>query len=385
MSEEMMQSLTDYSSIQKSSSKKNLASAVKNIPVQLHVVGEDDGKGYLSTKIVLDALCDINIRFQSSKMHFYLYDEINHIAQSEFYNQSEFQYAIDMMQRNNVNTEEVLNIYFINSIAGATSGIIAGYYMPSTDAVAVVNNEVGTGKTVLAHELGHYFGLPHTFGASGTLNELVDGSNCSFAGDNFCDTPADPNSSPWNCPYTAGEIDPNGDLYVPDPTFYMSYAAPTCQTRYSQEQRDYMNFYLDNSRTNLANTDSLDKTELPQTILVLPNDNSTNMDYIVDFQWFGVAGADYYNLLVSRDIGFQNIVLDVDWQATNFVATLEPDSLYFWKVVPYHKGNTCTNYTFAYKLETRNNAGVLIPSTNPFSGIFDIKVFPNPVSDGLCI
>lgn len=45
---------------------------------------------------------------------------------------------------------------------------------------------------VLAHEIGHFFGLYHTFETRFGI-EKVDGSNCETAGDLICDTPADPN------------------------------------------------------------------------------------------------------------------------------------------------------------------------------------------------
>ncbi|MFY0598980.1 MAG: hypothetical protein JXR03_04875 [Cyclobacteriaceae bacterium] len=52
--------------------------------------------------------------------------------------------------------------------------------------------------TSFAHESGHIFGLPHTFGGGSVLSnftastELADDSNCETAGDFICDTPADP-------------------------------------------------------------------------------------------------------------------------------------------------------------------------------------------------
>ena len=78
--------------------------------------------------------------------------------------------------------------------------------------------------------MGHYFGLPHTFSTSDG-NELVDGSNCSTAGDGICDTPADPFvdgddvSSYINGDdvfYYMGK-DINGEYYSPLIGNYMSY------------------------------------------------------------------------------------------------------------------------------------------------------------------
>ncbi|MFZ1496708.1 MAG: M43 family zinc metalloprotease, partial [Saprospiraceae bacterium] len=45
---------------------------------------------------------------------------------------------------------------------------------------------------VATHEMGHFFGLEHTFEVIKYGVERADGSNCRNAGDRICDTPADP-------------------------------------------------------------------------------------------------------------------------------------------------------------------------------------------------
>lgn len=78
----------------------------------------------------------------------------------------------------------------------------------------------------LAHELGHLFGLVHTFEGG---DELVDGSNCETAGDGICDTPADPymeGDITWlrdNCEFVYAGTDSLGRLYQPDVGNTMSY------------------------------------------------------------------------------------------------------------------------------------------------------------------
>jgi len=88
----------------------------------------------------------------------------------------------------------------------------------------------------LAHEMGHLFGLLHTFEGSGT--ELVNGSNCLEAGDLICDTPADPfvegaEDTTWielvNFEFIFDGLDDNGEYYLPDVSNVMSYYnAPSC-------------------------------------------------------------------------------------------------------------------------------------------------------------
>lgn len=100
--------------------------------------------------------------------------------------------------------------------------------------------------SVIAHELGHYFGLSHTFEDSGLEN--ADGSNCSTTGDFICDTPADPYniSKPVddyvdrNCKFTYMEKDANGDFYDPDVSNIMGYYANCRCLKFTQGQYEYM-------------------------------------------------------------------------------------------------------------------------------------------------
>lgn len=87
----------------------------------------------------------------------------------------------------------------------------------------------------LTHELGHFFGLAHTFEGSGEEN--VDGSNCTTAGDRICDTPADPypqfdKLELWinkRCEFINEKKDANGAFYIPHVANIMSYYGCPCQ------------------------------------------------------------------------------------------------------------------------------------------------------------
>ena len=112
------------------------------------------------------------------------------------------------------------------------------------------NNPV---STTLIHEFGHHFSLIHTHGDSNepeSTDELVNGSNCSTAGDRVCDTPADPlingsNVSSVNCMYTGNATDALGQFYDPDTSNIMSYSPNTCTDSISIEQyaRMYAGFH----------------------------------------------------------------------------------------------------------------------------------------------
>ncbi|MEL6863107.1 MAG: T9SS type A sorting domain-containing protein [Bacteroidota bacterium] len=143
-----------------------------------------------------------------------------------------------------------------------------GIYNGSEDAVGLLRNTVNGTSETFAHEIGHFFTLPHThrntnqdpmFGNADGLNvpcrrEAVTRnitndpacfpwpwnppfSHCSFTGDGFCDTPADPTDWP-GCPYNDGGVDFNGDPFDPDETNVMSYYS--CRSMFSPSQVDAM-------------------------------------------------------------------------------------------------------------------------------------------------
>ncbi len=98
----------------------------------------------------------------------------------------------------------------------------------------------------LAHEMGHCLGLYHTH-ETAFGDELVDGSNCSGAGDKLCDTPADPLLSgnvDASCIYTGTDTDANGDSYNPDVTNTMSYAPFDCRGAFTNDQEGRMHNIL---------------------------------------------------------------------------------------------------------------------------------------------
>ncbi|MBL7797429.1 MAG: hypothetical protein JNJ90_13115 [Saprospiraceae bacterium] len=115
----------------------------------------------------------------------------------------------------------------------------------------------GMGSQTWAHELGHYFGLPHTYLGGADRQYVHHATNpedypvtisglsytCLHTGDGFCDTPADPGEcSITNCQITSCPtgFDPLGLPYNPDPTLLMGYGG--CGNRFSDEQRQVMRY-----------------------------------------------------------------------------------------------------------------------------------------------
>ncbi len=104
----------------------------------------------------------------------------------------------------------------------------------------IVMNKSALGGTTPIHEMGHLFGLPHTF-VGGT--ELVRRTNCYSAGDGFCDTEADcypaGNNVIGHCDFIPGPKDANNDFYTPPLDNYMTYFK-SCRCRFTQEQYNFM-------------------------------------------------------------------------------------------------------------------------------------------------
>ena len=99
----------------------------------------------------------------------------------------------------------------------------------------------------LTHELGHFFGLAHTFAIG---DELVDGSNCETAGDRICDTPADPyvpfeekEDYILDCIFISLKQDANGQFYQPDVGNIMSYYKCNCGFTRGQYLRMANNYF----------------------------------------------------------------------------------------------------------------------------------------------
>lgn len=100
----------------------------------------------------------------------------------------------------------------------------------------------------LVHEMGHFFGLLHTFDTEAG-EELVSGDNCEEAGDLICDTPADPYQIgqavenyvdvEMGCRFIDGSSDKEGQVYIPHVGNFMSYYPDTCKCgfTYGQYQR----------------------------------------------------------------------------------------------------------------------------------------------------
>ncbi len=114
-----------------------------------------------------------------------------------------------------------INLYIVNSVFSETINSFSYHKSITTqDSAIVIIPQSGIG---LMHELGHTFGLYHTFETKFGV-ELVNGSNCEVAGDLLCDTPADPGIRlQKGCEFDFKGKDPNNDFYRTEIGNYMTH------------------------------------------------------------------------------------------------------------------------------------------------------------------
>jgi PKD repeat protein len=238
-------------------SSRRSSTAMTSVPIKAHIVRPSAGFGGLTNPQLNNAIATMNSYFANAFLEFFLCEGVNFIDSDDFYD-----YSLDQEAAlTNANIDNVINIYFVNSITTSNGGGLCGYaYFPGGPETILMANSCTTNGSTLTHEMGHFFFLSHTHGnVNGTLTEeLVNGSNCQTTGDFICDTPADPQLSNGkvntSCNYVATEFDANGQLFTPNPRNIMSYSRQACRTELSPQQyaRIYATYQASPSRQVLA-------------------------------------------------------------------------------------------------------------------------------------
>lgn len=205
---------------------KNLPCIDKIFTVYVHVMKDSLGKAGIDSATVAGVIDGINkyfspicVSFKACEYVEYPYYQFDTLTNTQF----------AQMERH-FHKDFRINLYLVShqSVELKKCGFASLKGITNMFSSFIVMEKGCISPNTLAHEMGHYFGLSHTF-AGGT--ELVDGSNCLTAGDKICDTPADPfvdgdplgiyvNSS---CTFTGLMKDANGDYYQPDVGNIMSY------------------------------------------------------------------------------------------------------------------------------------------------------------------
>lgn len=203
-------------------------------------------------EVLEQVILEANRLFEKVDMYF-------RMCSHPFLVQDEKLWDLDIHNSNDIHAKygqaSVINLYipnffFIEDGYGQKSSICGIATFPSEDLdtrLVIINGECISEPYVLAHELGHYYGLYHTHENS-LGRELVRRINCGEAGDLMCDTDADPRLSDNNiddCFYTGKDKDREGNLYIPPVRNVMSYAPFNCKLEFTPEQYLRMRYVQD--------------------------------------------------------------------------------------------------------------------------------------------
>lgn len=262
------------------------------------------------------------------------------------------------------NRNNYLNVWICDITNGAGFGTAGYAYRPTTSFLPganidgiVIDYNIGMGGNVLTHEIGHYLGLDHVWGGSGS---------CS-SDDGFTDTPNTIGPADNQPGFFCGMA--NFQTCGPEVQYenFMDYATG-CSAMYTQEQADYMLLILQGIRSSLLLSPGCDPTNTPPNSdfvsnpsgpgpIVIPQnasvsfyDASTNVPTGWAWTISGTQGVDW-DWISSTNQNTQNPVAefysignyDVTLTASNaFGSDLTPaiENLYI-QVVGAATGNTC--------------------------------------------
>ena len=270
---------------------------IYSVPIKFHIVRHDDGNGGLSENKIPQILDTINAFYKNSFLQFEQCGATNYINNSAFmgFQPEKEEEALT------AKTEKprVINMYFMDSVF-LQDVLVCGFaYLPVGDDPkrAYITNACALSGNTVPHEIGHLFSLLHTHGVSNDgTDELVNGSNCTNAGDNLCDTPADPNLAgkvvynvfPNTCSYVGDEKDANGEEYMPNVYNIMSYTIGQCTREFSPQQYNqvYNSFFFHKRVDLFCSPEEITFTENKfTTAFPNPFTHEINVEYELTGEW----------------------------------------------------------------------------------------------------
>jgi hypothetical protein len=312
-----------------------------------------------------------------------------------------------LMQSNRDNA--AINVFVVQDAGGIPNiSETLGYFSPFTDWLVIRIDEVGRFKKTLSHEIGHFFSLAHPFlgwetpnhydpnedpnpvgvnSPAGTPNELQNGSNCETAADLVCDTPPDYNFGfLWNnCNYTAGTMDPNGDVVDPMENNIMSYFLDCNPEDYTftPDQSDLIITDLNTqARAYIRPNYTPTHAEINGTPELLSPEQDENIPAynVVHLEWTTVEGATAYFVEISRlstfATNFWRYKSVVYGTSKTIYVDMEPDKNYYWRVRPVNEARTCAASSANGKFKTGTTVAV-----DQLTQVDAFKILPNPVSN----
>lgn len=372
------------------------------VPLQIHIVGNDNGSGYMQYATVMRSFCVLNEDFKDAEIQFFLAGPVRYIDNSLYY-VHDFDAGYDMMASNNV--AGAVNCYIVEDPAGN-----CGYYSPGVDGIALAKGCTQPGDHTWAHEVGHFLSLPHPFygweyrdeniahdfddpapefwstdwGADYYV-EKIDGSNCQYAADGFCDTAPDYLDYRWNCNSggvsTVTQHDPNGEAFVSDGTLFMSYSNDLCAARFSDDQISAMRANIEEERPELFSVAPDEESviiPLTEASTVLSPEAGVLIEgSSVLLEWEPISNATHYLVQVNPfsifSIIFNQYIVE---EPRLLFDNLQANKTFYWRVKPFNDYYTCSDFMDVNTFET----GVVTSIEELLPGE-QLRLYPNPTTD----
>lgn len=237
--------------IEKNTTLKNAVNY--KFPIQIHIVRQTNGTGGITAAQANESIAELNADFADAGIEFANCAAINYINNTTYYN---FEQAEEQAITDLYNVEGAINLYYFNRVKidyNGTLSDICGYaYFPVGADHLMLRNSCILSSNTLSHEMGHYFGLLHPhdtrYGAEAITRDANDSCyNCETAGDQLCDTDADPNLNLLvdnNCNYTGTKPGPcSGEQYTPQTDNTMAYSSGICASVFTPQQNSRMIYY----------------------------------------------------------------------------------------------------------------------------------------------
>lgn len=376
--------------------------SITYIPITFHLIGDDNGLGYMDLDDVFRQICSLNELYGPQDVQFYVNFPFRYIDSQDHYEDMDNASSNFLTQQKDANS---LNIFAGPSILNQS----ASFYTPQGDWLFLLTSMAQGDATTLAHEIGHLFTLPHTFVGWESLDardyeggpspasvgggwwssdvELETrgaGKNCNSAADGFCDTPADYVSYRAPCPMTNDLRDPTNVAINPDETNIMSYYFDECVFYFSQEQRDAVmadiidrgwdNFNPPASLVNLDSATATQNSPINSDTVGIPVNNEFTL------QWDAVNGAEGYLITLARTHAVAPVNLELIFEemvmgetTTSYVidtTLLSNPEHYRWRITPINSFKPCADFGDYQRFYVSGTSNADAGDSNG-NGIFD--------------
>ena len=384
------------------------------VPLTVHIVGADNGSNYYREQNLVLALCTLNKDFEEAGIQFYMAGPVRYINNTGYANHNSILKGAEMMFANNV--PNTMNTYIVGNAGG-----FCGYNLPYA-GIVISQNCARPNDHTWAHEAGHHFGIPHPFlGWEGGVSwdnsvthnyanpapdfilydytlfkddfftdtliidtayvERMDGTNCHFAADGFCDTAPDYLYIRWQCSADRRSLitqtDPDGVTFTSDASLIMSYAFDNCSAYFTEQQMSAMRAYLIDRRSNYLQSYAV--PDVPSHDAVIYNKPQAGESVFfrnVVLEWDPVANAEAYLIQIATSPNFGIILEDtIVYQNSAIFASLRNNSTLYWRVKALNSLYYCNGFSGSSSFITNGISAISDKSSHP-----QLTLYPNPVS-----